>query len=159
MAKELMEIGGFITSGAEIVNHDNTLSGNGTVDSPLGLNETVLYDGEDEASAPLSDNLRNYTTFKVFVRIGQSVHSYTVHELDTAANSWGVVQAWGESTSSNCSIVCIRLDYDSTNNKLNCTNRKIINFGTWSNNTATPAASYIAAPHLIYKVIGINRKQ
>ena len=35
MAKELMEIGGFITSGAEIVNHDNTLSGNGTVDSPL----------------------------------------------------------------------------------------------------------------------------
>lgn len=44
MAKELIEIGSFITSGAEIVNHDNTLSGNGTVDSPLGLNnETVLY--------------------------------------------------------------------------------------------------------------------
>jgi hypothetical protein len=38
MAKELMEIGGFITEGAEIVNHDNTLSGNGTVDSPLGMN-------------------------------------------------------------------------------------------------------------------------
>lgn len=35
MAKELMEIGGFITEGVEIVNHDNTLSGNGTVDSPL----------------------------------------------------------------------------------------------------------------------------
>ena len=49
MAKELMEIGGFITSGAEIVNHDNSLSGNGTVDSPLGVvpgyNETVLWDG------------------------------------------------------------------------------------------------------------------
>ena len=37
MAKELMEIGGFITEGAEIVNHDNSLSGNGTVDSPLGV--------------------------------------------------------------------------------------------------------------------------
>lgn len=36
MAKELMEIGGFITEGAEIVNHDASLSGNGTVDSPLG---------------------------------------------------------------------------------------------------------------------------
>lgn len=35
MAKELMEIGGFITSGAEIVNHDASLSGNGTVDSQL----------------------------------------------------------------------------------------------------------------------------
>lgn len=40
MAKELMEIGGFITSGAEIVNHDNTLSGNGTSGSPLGLSKT-----------------------------------------------------------------------------------------------------------------------
>lgn len=40
MAKELMEIGGFITEGAEIVNHDNTLSGNGTVDSPLGVSKT-----------------------------------------------------------------------------------------------------------------------
>ena len=37
MAKELMEIGGFITEGAEIVNHDISLSGNGTVDSPLGV--------------------------------------------------------------------------------------------------------------------------
>jgi hypothetical protein len=43
MAKELMEIGGFITEGAEIVNHDNSLSGNGTVDSPLGLNENTLH--------------------------------------------------------------------------------------------------------------------
>ena len=44
MAKELMEIGGFITEGAEIVNHDASLSGNGTVESPLGLNETVLWE-------------------------------------------------------------------------------------------------------------------
>lgn len=35
-----MEIGGFITSGAEIVNHDASLSGNGTVDSPLGVAAT-----------------------------------------------------------------------------------------------------------------------
>ena len=42
MAKELMEIGGFITSGAEIVNHDNSLSGNGTVDSPLGVITTWI---------------------------------------------------------------------------------------------------------------------
>ena len=46
MAKELMEIGGFITEGAEIVNHDNTLSGNGTVDSPLG----VVLSGTNDAN-------------------------------------------------------------------------------------------------------------
>lgn len=44
MAKELMEIGGFITSGAEIVNHDASLSGNGTVDSPLGTNVNKWVD-------------------------------------------------------------------------------------------------------------------
>jgi len=56
MAKELMEIGGFITEGAEIVNHDNTLSGNGTVDSPLGVvpgyNETVLWTQDGTFNAP-----------------------------------------------------------------------------------------------------------
>ena len=46
MAKELMEIGGFITEGAEIVNHDNTLSGNGTVASPLG----VVLSGTNDAN-------------------------------------------------------------------------------------------------------------
>ena len=63
MAKELMEIGGFITEGAEIVNHDNTLSGNGTVDSPLGLNETVLWTNPDNSTNPninLSEPLNNF---------------------------------------------------------------------------------------------------
>jgi hypothetical protein len=44
MAKELMEIGGFITEGAEIVNHDNSLSGNGTSASPLGVVASAFYD-------------------------------------------------------------------------------------------------------------------
>ena len=79
MAKELMEIGGFITSGVEIVNHDNTLSGNGTVDSPLGVvpgyNETVLYNypsSEDiyNASRKLisfSESCRNFERIRVYI--------------------------------------------------------------------------------------------
>lgn len=70
MAKELMEIGGFITSGAEIVNHDNTLSGNGTVDSPLGLNETVLWElptiGGTSTSATLSEDITNFEKIEVW---------------------------------------------------------------------------------------------
>ena len=42
-----MEIGGFITSGAEIVNHDNTLSGNGTVESPLGVASDLIVVTEE----------------------------------------------------------------------------------------------------------------
>ena len=51
MAKELMEIGGFITEGAEIVNHDNTLSGNGTVESPLGVVNPLPYPVEFVATS------------------------------------------------------------------------------------------------------------
>lgn len=46
---DLKEIGGFIVSADPYVNHDNSLSGNGTLTSPLGVvpgyNETVLYSG------------------------------------------------------------------------------------------------------------------
>jgi hypothetical protein len=68
MAKELMEIGGFITEGAEIVNHDNTLSGNGTVDSPLGVvpgyNETVLWSGTPTASTNTITVSENFSAFE-----------------------------------------------------------------------------------------------
>ena len=75
MAKELMEIGGFITSGAEIVNHDNTLSGNGTVDSPLGVvpgyNETVLWSGvlvvnNRTNTATLSESVYNFERIRIY---------------------------------------------------------------------------------------------
>ena len=70
-----MEIGGFITEGAEIVNHDNTLSGNGTVDSPLGVvngyNETVLYSGHISAGAAptaysLSEPISAFVSYRVY---------------------------------------------------------------------------------------------
>lgn len=68
MAKELMEIGGFITEGAEIVNHDASLSGNGTVDSPLGVvpayNETVLWSGNTTASGDVMYLSEPFTNFE-----------------------------------------------------------------------------------------------
>lgn len=65
-----MEIGGFITEGAEIVNHDNTLSGNGTVDSPLGLNETVLYAGPHySGNISLSESIDNFERIAILFAI------------------------------------------------------------------------------------------
>ena len=75
MAKELMEIGGFITEGAEIVNHDNTLSGNGTSGSPLGLATTgyvwqsasLFYTATPvkNTTYTLSDSCSNYDKLEV----------------------------------------------------------------------------------------------
>lgn len=87
MAKELMEIGGFITEGAEIVNHDASLSGNGTVDSPLGVvpgyNETVLWSG-----AATSGDITLSETYKNFEKIG-IVHgcTYSYNDRGVAPDS------------------------------------------------------------------------
>lgn len=83
MAKELMEIGGFITSGAEIVNHDASLSGNGTVDSPLGVvpgyNETVLWSGEkywwnSTGALNLSESVNNFEIIRIKAKDDWEIH-------------------------------------------------------------------------------------
>lgn len=63
----------FILADQKEVSHDNTLSGNGTVDSPLGVvpgyNETVLYSGNtsisNTADIPLNENITNFERIKV----------------------------------------------------------------------------------------------
>ena len=87
MAKELMEIGGFITEGAEIVNHDNSLSGNGTVDSPLGLNETVLWEGDASPSLSVttgtwSEPLSNFERVRMYWK-NNDTGSYKCAEYPT----------------------------------------------------------------------------
>ena len=76
MAKELMEIGGFITSGAEIVNHDNTLSGNGTVDSPLGVNSDYIIVTEETAGT-YSVNTSDVLIEKTFTKDGYRPIAWT----------------------------------------------------------------------------------
>ena len=66
MSKELMEIGGFITEGAEIVNHDNSLSGNGTSASPLGVASDLIVVTEETIgtyTVPSSGNVKVENTF------------------------------------------------------------------------------------------------
>lgn len=66
---ELKEIGGFIVSADPFVQHDNTLSGNGTVNSPLsvvpGYNETLLW-----SAASLPDSGQNGLTLTLNEPIG-----------------------------------------------------------------------------------------
>ena len=40
---DLKEIGGFIVSADPFVQHDNSLSGNGTVNSPFGVQNPLPY--------------------------------------------------------------------------------------------------------------------
>lgn len=89
MAKELMEIGGFITEGAEIVNHDASLSGNGTVDSPLGLNETVLWSGSigTNSTATLSEPYTNFERIRIAGTCSNGAVSNEAYSDDLSAAS------------------------------------------------------------------------
>lgn len=93
MAKELMEIGGFITEGAEIVNHDNSLSGNGTVDSPLGVmpgyNETVLFETTalNVSAVSLSEPLSSFERFRLYpYQAGAGYYNYGEFDYDDVRN-------------------------------------------------------------------------
>ena len=154
MAKELMEIGGFITEGAEIVNHDNTLSGNGTVDSPLGLNETVLFDanGTRAVSAHLTESISAFERAKFYMH-DDGGHCWGCGELlsrDLVASSHpvdcGFTTPWNVS-----GIRCIVAR--STDNTYQ--NWVTDGYQWWGTGGGRITSGYM----WIEKVIGINRKQ
>ena len=159
MAKELMEIGGFITEGAEIVNHDNSLSGNGTVDSPLrvvhGYNETVLYSGTVGTSAvTLSESFENFESIKL-------VHNTQVEELfnNKAGDGVRYWHHYGTMSQGVYKVAMVHLAFNDTTHLTN-TSAKSLNFPlTGTTFTATVAVNDTYALNTIRAVIGINRKQ
>jgi hypothetical protein len=58
----------FILADQKEVSHDNTLTGNGTPESPLGLNETVLWSNASGATAgdfPLSESVKHFEKVRI----------------------------------------------------------------------------------------------
>jgi hypothetical protein len=164
MAKELMEIGGFITEGAEIVNHDNSLSGNGTVDSPLGVvpgyNETVLWEGELGATGTditLSESIKNFERVRFYGLakvnpLGRCIETCEVElNLTSAQKPYGLAyfalydRGAGVTT---MNMMYIQI-YDETTISLLAGNKW--RDGTYTNNLSTYDFNLV-------KVVGINRK-
>ena len=83
---DLKEIGGFIVSADPYVNHDTSLSGNGTLTSPLGVvpssvyNETLIYQKPDNSygssACALSEPISAFNNIKIEYRYGQ-LHEYS----------------------------------------------------------------------------------
>lgn len=125
------------------VSHDNSLSGNGTVDSPLGLNETVLWSGTlaSGSTASLSENI---TAFNKIAFVG-----YSHNGSNYVAN--------GESNVNGTSVALVGLTYwpgevDFVECRIN-------------NTTLTCDGTIVLSPTqgnkfngYITKVVGINRK-
>ena len=162
MAKELMEIGGFITEGAEIVNHDNTLSGNGTVDSPLGVvpgyNETVLWSGNATVTATSSINTsepyRNFERLAIYGRgVNDQVPRLYGECICTTERYCPVMFTHPDGANNTLRIASFHLDFnDSDNTKIILAKGKVWNLS----NNAVSTGSYGGT---ITHIIGINRKQ
>ena len=152
------KIGGYIASGDAIVNHDNTLSGNGTVASPLGLNNTVLWEGNSlaDTAIPLSEAANNFEFIEIYafwsgtgpdMSVRGDIHvSFTP---DTLNHSLSTLVPLGNSEYGNIYIACnvIKL----ANNYMSISS--VLKFRS-SLNGANPTTN--DATRLV-KVVGINR--
>ena len=157
MAKELMEIGGFITEGAEIVNHDNTLSGNGTVDSPLGLNETVLWENPNKTSTrlitwpqQLTESINNFEYVDIYYN-GDGVSDFApkIHNFSTSGNGYyNLFDIYNPPNTNNLFYRLCKISLNGTT--MNVVDNFTYNFPAGDNNHT--------GYNIIYKVVGINRK-
>lgn len=152
-----MEIGGFITEGAEIVNHDNSLSGNGTVDSPLGLNETVLWENTNKTSTrlitwpqQLSESIDNFDYVDIYYNgDGVSTCAPRIHNFSTSGN--GYYNLFDMYNPPNTNSIFYRLCTLSLNGTaMNVIDNFTYNFPAGDNNHT--------GYNTIFKVVGINRK-
>ena len=162
MAKELMEIGGFITEGAEIVNHDASLSGNGTVDSPLGVvpgyNETVLYSGALTSAANLSEPMTAFEKIDVYMASDNTdvnnFHFVNTIDPNNGAKNWPCTNGLG----SYAWLAINLLQTTTAYNTLTCPKYKYINFGAYNSTAASFSVTTGTNANIIRKIIGINRK-
>lgn len=156
MSDEIQSIsqGNYVLATQQAVTHDNTLSGDGTTDSPLGVNETVLWEGTLGAvgvtSATLSEDFTNFEQIEVWwaqQKVRTLVQRYYTENLDQIFCLHGKYQssngliylfiaAWSISGTSAAKLYC---KYKSSDQ--------------WNNNTWSDANELCPC-----KIIGINRK-
>ena len=162
---DLKEIGGFIVSADPYVNHDNSLSGNGTLTSPLGVvpgyNETVLWSGSVftpaagnnpmRASAALNESIENFDQIRLDFsggyyfaesvlltypyKIGGTCYVNVKHEQDNNSIFIGTLYKWIDNTT--LSGTCC--------------------FGNNTQNVTAMGGGYFSYGG-VSRVVGINRK-
>ena len=163
---DLKEIGGFIVSADPFVQHDTSLSGNGTVNSPLGVvpgyNETVLWEGTSDIGAAklsnytLSGNISDFERIKIFYSRGQSFLGDGCQEIfpsNLSGNSWKCVYDL-LTISTDTKMYTYFVSYSASGNSY-----KEISGGYWQQNGNALITNSTASWIHPYKIVGINRKQ
>ena len=151
---DLKEIGGFIVSADPFVQHDNSLSGNGTVNSPLGVSRTTLFENASGTNGNtniiLSESISNFE----YVQIDYSVwdDEKTTQILPVQSSQYQLNTVWFDN-GSNFYHFCDVLTISGTTYTL--IKAAFHNFNSTSITVDGDAKKFFKT----YKVIGINRKQ
>ena len=157
---DLKEIGGFIVSADPYVNHDNSLSGNGTLTSPLGVvpgyNETVLYESTGaSANISVSEPLSAFEKIELRYYPQELSQSTTVIDyFPGTATNFGLAKWIYHGGNANFPYVLYCTRYILSGNSLTFNKAD----HTWFN-TSVAKAGNGSNPIMISKIIGINRKQ
>ena len=152
----------YILATQQEVSHDNTLSGNGTVDSPLGVvpgyNETVLWSGNATVTATTGINTNEpYTNFekiKVYGRTTDDQYQRLYGEaLITSADKY-IPLFLSYPAGNNNSLRCGSFHFETTSADRTLF---IIDKGKlWNINNNSVSTGVFGGT--ITKVVGINRK-
>ena len=154
----------YILATQQEVSHDNTLSGNGTVDSPLGVvpgyNETVLWSGTRTSAITASEPFTNFEKVDLYIAHSTFGPGQIVNLDFNSMGNTGYFSICRPRGTNALNAAYIRFSASNLTNEIHTTNSKCLAFGSWNNTTATAAAIVDEAEDLnsIYKVIGINRK-
>ena len=151
---DLKEIGGFIVSADPFVQHDSSVSGNGTVESPLsvvpGYNETVLWSGS-ASNAVTTENPNNFNQLRVCVK-NTATPEISTFTVDSSNTPFGML-AFGGFADSMQVFGCIRGIITSAGLSIGDSRTNKIGYSDGSNKTVTVAGGWVYT-----NVIGINRK-
>ena len=154
----------YILATQQEVSHDNSLSGNGTVESPLGVvpgyNETILWSGSPTSAITASEPFTNFEKVDLYIAHSTYGPGQIINvDFNDMGNTgyFAICRPRGTTT---LKIAYIRYSASNLTNEIHTTNSKCVAVGSWSNTAATAAAIVNDAEDLnsIYKVIGINRK-
>lgn len=143
----------YILSTPQEVAHDNTLSGNGTVDSPLGLNETTLYENasgtKGNTNITLSESISNFEYVKIDYSVWDDEKATQI--LPVQSSQYQLSTVWFDG-GSNFYHFCDVLTISGTAYTL--IKAAFHNFNSTSVNVDGDAKKFFKT----YKVVGINRK-
>jgi hypothetical protein len=134
------------------VSHDNTLSGNGTVESPLGVSETVLWESTTGTAdtGVFSENITNFEYFDVVFKTNDNIIEVQRFRTDMSSSTFNLYSNLF-STSNGLYIKITRMNYSATQFTVN--NYAEINIKNAANPTISQNNKIV-----LLKVIGINRK-